>query len=154
MKQTKIILSGPTGSAVVLFKYKATLFYGETEVYGDPLIVDNVESQLSLPQPILLTFSAGYPKEKSYYHCYAAAMSAANELGLRFQVEDPPVANIFNPAEIAQQEARHVAERISVDELESYIIKRVKPGYAGLVSESLPTRAARQSGRRSGLNED
>jgi hypothetical protein len=146
MKQTKIILSGPAGSAVVLFRYKATLFYGETEVYGDPLIVDNVEIQLSLPQPILLPFSAGYPKEKSYYHCYAAAMSAANELGLRFQVEDPPVANIFNPAEIAHQAVKRGAERISDDELESYIIKRIEPSYAGRASDFLPPRAARQSG--------
>ena len=91
MNEVNIYLNGAAGSAAVLtFTYEEWPIYGEISLSGDPEILEFLELQLSMPQPIIGGESYPAPLSKGYLHAYSAARAAANALDLEFVLENPP----------------------------------------------------------------
>ena len=91
MNEVNIYLNGAAGSAAVLtFTYEEWPIYGEISLSGDPEILEFLELQLSMPQPIIGPESYPTPLSKGYLHAYAAARATANMFSLEFVLENPP----------------------------------------------------------------
>ena len=91
MTSCKIFLTGIRGSACLTFIYENWAFIGETELSGDPDIVNVLSKNLSLPQVAGLSRRYPAPVSKGYDHAFAAARATANELGLNLETAGSPV---------------------------------------------------------------
>lgn len=93
METSKIRLSGRGKSACVNFVYAPENgpLFGKISVSGDIDLVRKINNLLAMPQPILSYMTQPFPVDTSYYQAYAAARVAANEGGLRFDAENPPI---------------------------------------------------------------